>query len=697
MTADKDRHGTTRCRTHLYGRDVENFAVELEEAAGHEAAYDGDLSSMRLPRRSQGTPADLVVLGPRARADAEDEAVVGQDGGRAHLFGDQDRLADRQLDHEGDEADALGDRTHGRDDRERLEEGFVIEELAGAVGVERVRGVGDFGVADGVGDDEGVESGILGGPGQGQVVRGLDHGLRIREPHATSPFVDCSWTVRVGRRPVRRLPCGTCLLILPGPTQRGATWLTAAVRMRSWRLTPSAPLVTDLSLEEMEREARQVIGEMAYAYYSGGADDERLLGGERGGVGALAACVPGSWPGWPRSRPRRPCWGRRWRRRWRLRRRLSRAWPCRGRGGDGPGCRGGRSFDDPVVAGDVLFGGCRGGGAGRGAMDADLRVAGPGADGRSGGTVGGARLSGPGVDRRRAGLGVTSPRMAGRCAPAGRPGVAEPGGRQHGSGARRWLHGGRDRGVRAGPDTRRRGVAGGVELAAGGGQGGATGRRRGALHRGGGGGRGGVEPRGPAAGRRAGDGRHPGRGRRRGRRTGRGLRGRRAATGARRGQGAGARGPGGLVGRPSLWASGDRGCRRRGRDAGLVRDGAPAGDGAVRCGDGGRVGPEPGAADAGDGGTDRAAKGRRHDDGGGDAGGSGRGRPHGRHGRRRSLDVAPGGGRGGGPRRLGAVAEGGAAAAYRGAPPQRPRVPVLAQRRRAGGGRDRRDQPDAPG
>ena len=40
-----------------------------------------------------------------------------------------------------------------------------------------------------------------------------------------------------------------------------------------------APLVTDLSLEELEHEARRAIGEMAYAYYSGGADDERLLQG----------------------------------------------------------------------------------------------------------------------------------------------------------------------------------------------------------------------------------------------------------------------------------------------------------------------------------------------------------------------------------------------------------------------------------
>jgi 4-hydroxymandelate oxidase len=40
-----------------------------------------------------------------------------------------------------------------------------------------------------------------------------------------------------------------------------------------------APLVTDLSLPELESEARRAIGEMAYAYYSGGAEDERLLQG----------------------------------------------------------------------------------------------------------------------------------------------------------------------------------------------------------------------------------------------------------------------------------------------------------------------------------------------------------------------------------------------------------------------------------
>ncbi len=37
--------------------------------------------------------------------------------------------------------------------------------------------------------------------------------------------------------------------------------------------------MTDLCLEDLERDARRVIGEMAYAYYAGGADDERLLEG----------------------------------------------------------------------------------------------------------------------------------------------------------------------------------------------------------------------------------------------------------------------------------------------------------------------------------------------------------------------------------------------------------------------------------
>jgi 4-hydroxymandelate oxidase len=45
------------------------------------------------------------------------------------------------------------------------------------------------------------------------------------------------------------------------------------------RPSGAPPLVTDLSLEDLEHDARHAIGEMAYAYYAGGAEDERLLQG----------------------------------------------------------------------------------------------------------------------------------------------------------------------------------------------------------------------------------------------------------------------------------------------------------------------------------------------------------------------------------------------------------------------------------
>ncbi|MGP0032398.1 MAG: alpha-hydroxy acid oxidase [Acidimicrobiales bacterium] len=43
------------------------------------------------------------------------------------------------------------------------------------------------------------------------------------------------------------------------------------------RSAGATALAIDLSLADLERDARQIIGEMAYAYYAGGADDERLL------------------------------------------------------------------------------------------------------------------------------------------------------------------------------------------------------------------------------------------------------------------------------------------------------------------------------------------------------------------------------------------------------------------------------------
>ncbi len=67
-------------------------------------------------------------------------------------------------------------------------------------------------------------------------------------------------------RPVPAHPASTSA---PGHNPEGA----------DLRLSGATPLVTDLSLDGLERDARHAIGEMAYAYYAGGADDERLLAG----------------------------------------------------------------------------------------------------------------------------------------------------------------------------------------------------------------------------------------------------------------------------------------------------------------------------------------------------------------------------------------------------------------------------------
>jgi 4-hydroxymandelate oxidase len=54
---------------------------------------------------------------------------------------------------------------------------------------------------------------------------------------------------------------------------------TDAPGHNSVEVSGAPPLVTDLSLDDLEHDARRAIGDMAYAYYSGGADDERLLQG----------------------------------------------------------------------------------------------------------------------------------------------------------------------------------------------------------------------------------------------------------------------------------------------------------------------------------------------------------------------------------------------------------------------------------
>ena len=88
-----------------------------------------------------------------------------------------------ELDHERREPDSLGDSAESRNQRERFEEGLVLEELTGAVGVVRIGGVRLPRVGDAVGHDEVVVAGLLGRPGEGRVEGRVDHRLCIREAH----------------------------------------------------------------------------------------------------------------------------------------------------------------------------------------------------------------------------------------------------------------------------------------------------------------------------------------------------------------------------------------------------------------------------------------------------------------------------------------------------------------------------------
>ncbi len=153
-------------------------------------------------------------------------------------------------------------------------------------------------------------------------------------------------------------------------------------------------MVTDLSLEDLEREARHVIGEMAYAYYAGGADDERLLTGNVEAWGrwqlhprvlagmsevSTATTVLGSAVASPVGIAPTAIQG--------LAHPEGEVATARGAAAAGRAA-------DPFVAGDVPPGGRGGGGAGRGALDADLCAAGPGPHGRPGGKDGGCTATG---------------------------------------------------------------------------------------------------------------------------------------------------------------------------------------------------------------------------------------------------------------------------------------------------------------
>ncbi len=175
--------GFGRSRGHLHRGDVEDLAVVLEEPPRGETPDDLDGFVHPLAPAGPGDVEEVVVLGPGGCPHPEEEAITGEDGHRGGLLGHHDRMADGELHHEGHEPQCRGHRPQGRDEGEGLDEGLVLEELPGPVGVEGIGGVGLGRVGDGVGDDEGVVAGVLGRPGQGPVEGGVGHGLGVGETH----------------------------------------------------------------------------------------------------------------------------------------------------------------------------------------------------------------------------------------------------------------------------------------------------------------------------------------------------------------------------------------------------------------------------------------------------------------------------------------------------------------------------------
>ena len=134
--------GFGRRRCHLGFRDVVELAVELEVLAGREPLDDLDALVHPLAAPGERDTHQLVVLGPRAGADAEPEPVVEQRRQRPGLLGHQRRWPDRQLQHEEVELQRRGDRAQRAGQHERLDERLAVQELPVAVRGVRVLRVG---------------------------------------------------------------------------------------------------------------------------------------------------------------------------------------------------------------------------------------------------------------------------------------------------------------------------------------------------------------------------------------------------------------------------------------------------------------------------------------------------------------------------------------------------------------------------
>jgi len=202
VAADEDRNGPRGHGVQPDARDVVVPAAEREEAAAREPAQDLDHlvgpGTARRPVRA----GQREVLRPRAQPDAEAQPVARQHRDRERGLRDQHRLSDRQLHHEGGEAQPLGDRAQRSDQRERVEERLVGEELAAAVGGIRVAAVGDLGIADAVGHHVRVPARGLRRRGERRVVGGIAHRLGVREAHAPSSSAAARTGAPAPRRPL---------------------------------------------------------------------------------------------------------------------------------------------------------------------------------------------------------------------------------------------------------------------------------------------------------------------------------------------------------------------------------------------------------------------------------------------------------------------------------------------------------------
>ena len=192
----------------------------LEPTACHEAAQHVDHLVHALAAPFPRHVHRREVLGPRADADAEPQAVVAEHADARGLLGDEHDGPHRELQHEGGEQDAsrargeVGDEGEGLDDRLVLEEGAVA---VGGVRVERVR----LGREDqAVGHDERVVARVLGGLRERREERGVTEGLGVAESHGRDHARRAATRLASGagspeQRTPRRVPSPASTTITP--------------------------------------------------------------------------------------------------------------------------------------------------------------------------------------------------------------------------------------------------------------------------------------------------------------------------------------------------------------------------------------------------------------------------------------------------------------------------------------------------